>query len=205
MEIYAVLSKVSYDDATKNNNHELGLGSNLDAQRFTARRALGVSLEKSGLRYPQLTFNDMGAPKPIDGIYVSLSHKMNLAGAIAANCPIGIDVEEIRTRHSGLWKYVADQDEWDLIGQSQGWEGFYRIWTAKEAVLKSEGVGLHLQGPCRLTSVSTINGQSIGIKVLYMEHQWHVVQTTLKNHVISVAIPENTSVRNNICWLVDNP
>lgn len=47
---------------------------------------------------------------------------------------IGVDIELIKPRSEALLEKWAD--ELELLG-AKNWENFYRIWTAKEAILKA--------------------------------------------------------------------
>src|SRR5437868_5120369 len=110
------------------------------AQSRVAREALAQSCRESSVRLGPLAVNARGAPVPFDNSFWSLSHKSRFAAAVVGPTPIGIDIEEIRPRNEALLDYVADTAEWALA--ERNWETFFRYWTAKEAVLKTAGVGL---------------------------------------------------------------
>jgi len=54
-----------------------------------------------------------------------------------------VDIELIRPRKEGLWKFCMTDDEFSHFqAQGGGWEEFYQIWTLKEAWCKYTGEGL---------------------------------------------------------------
>jgi len=84
-----------------------------------------------------------------DGVVpeLSVSHKDNVAIAVAASAPVGVDLEPAsRDTHSVLATFATDQ-ELSLLEQlnglcrDAGWET--RLWCAKEAAGKVRGTGLN--------------------------------------------------------------
>jgi 4'-phosphopantetheinyl transferase len=75
-----------------------------------------------------------------------------MVAAVIAPHPVGIDVERIHSRKDGLFEAVATDDEWRLV-DGKDWETLYRVWTAKEAVLKAAGIGLVGLDDCRIVEV----------------------------------------------------
>jgi 4'-phosphopantetheinyl transferase len=147
------------------------------------------------------TQTEDGRPIPQSGWYWSVSHKGDWVAAVIARHPIGIDIEFIRPRSPRAWKALARPEEWDMImtprlskissvdsfldgSPTYGsvdetlsasdfvqWLPFFRMWTAKEAVLKASGVGLERLDDCRLSDVGPSGGmtlnfesQSIGVE-----------------------------------------
>ncbi|MDX2447720.1 MAG: 4'-phosphopantetheinyl transferase superfamily protein [Desulfobacterales bacterium] len=106
-----------------------------------ARQALKVSALKCRFRLGELTKDDHGVPLPFDGHYWSLTHKPKYVGAVISLQKTGIDIEEVRAISNPMFQRVAGDQEWRL-GGSRSEMLFFRFWTAKEAVLKAEGVGM---------------------------------------------------------------
>lgn len=86
----------------------------------------------------------------------SVSHSGGLALlGFSARGAVGVDVEQQRPREGlrdiAARVFSASERRWlaRLPAQS-GLEGFYRLWTAKEAVLKVDGAGFHREPatPC---------------------------------------------------------
>ena len=69
-----------------------------------------------------------------------------------ADFPIGLDIEKIRPCAPGLYRMAADEAEWSLGGAADDLL-FFRYWTAKEAVLKSLGIGLAGLSKCRVIRI----------------------------------------------------
>lgn len=118
-----------------------------------AREAVLASARRSGLAFfslEKLNKNPDGVPLPVDGWHWSLSHKPEFVAGVVAPVPAGIDLELPGPRHPGLLDKVGNAAEWECLG-GRNWPNFYRLWTAKEAVLKALGVGLAGMGDCRLT------------------------------------------------------
>lgn len=158
-----------------------------------ARMALKLSAEKSHLEMTEPLKDKNGRPLPTEGVYWSLTHKPDYVAAVVAQHPIGIDVEKIAARKTkGIFNKVADPDEWTLVGGTS-WEGFYRYWTAKEAVLKAEGTGLKALSHCRVIDV--LDGFNLIVQVgdrkMAVEHHY------FDNHIASVAKTDES-----ICWTV---
>lgn len=119
-------------------------------QRDYARRALRRSAELSGAPLEGWTQDPDGRPLPNDGWHWSISHKRQWAAGVVSRAPVGIDIEHvIPRRDEALFDVIADAEEWAIIG-GRSWENFYRIWTAKEAVLKANGFGIGKLSACRL-------------------------------------------------------
>lgn len=150
------------------------------AQSRRAREALALSCAASGVVPSPLTTDARGAPRPFDGAYWSLSHKSKFVAAVVGPTPIGIDIEEIRPRNEALYDAIAGADEWALADRN--WETFFRYWTAKEAVLKTTGVGLaHL----RQTRIQRLLGADELI-VDYDARLWPVRHFRFQGHIVAL-------------------
>lgn len=72
----------------------------------------------------------------------NISHTGGAATAAVSDCDVGIDIEKIRSVNLKISdKFSADEKK--FINSSENPEkAFFEIWTAKEAYLKKEGIGL---------------------------------------------------------------
>lgn len=160
-----------------------------------ARQAVALSAQTSGLALPALEQDVGGRPMPSGNIFWSLSHKPGCVAGVAAETPVGIDVEEIRPVAPGLVEKILDSRERGLFN-AVGPEFFFRAWTAKEAVLKLMGVGLKGLSQCR---VKALSGPS-ALKIRFDDREFHVQQTRIGSHIISV-----TAGNRKIFWTLPAP
>jgi len=117
-----------------------------------ARQAVQLSANQSGVKLGELMKSPEGAPLPVGGYFWSLAHKTDYVAGVVADFPIGMDVEKIRPCAPKLYRMTADDAEWKL-GESISDLLFFRYWTAKEAVLKSVGIGLKALSLCRVIEI----------------------------------------------------
>lgn len=128
-------------------------------QREAAARALDESARLSQLPHQEWRRDAAGVPVFKHDVFWSLSHKPPVAAGVVSRHPVGIDVEVIQPRREGLWDYVASREERERAGVADSlesppgnWPLFFRFWTAKEAVLKANRVGLSRLDDCRVAA-----------------------------------------------------
>jgi len=157
----------------------------------SAREALKLSAEKSGVRLGELLKDEKGAPCPVAGNYWSLSHKPKYVAAVVSKDKVGIDIEEMKPRAESLFAHVASDEEWEL--KERSWDILFRYWTAKEAALKVIGIGISGLKTCRIISVPDENH----IILDYKGQFFLVEQLRYQNHIVSVLKDDN-----QIEWVV---
>ncbi len=153
----------------------------MQAQRETAREALVQACKLSGRPCGPFEKDVHNVPMPFAGWYWSVSHKPQFVAAVVSANPVGIDLEEIVPRDKGLFRYVAEDAEWELAGNRE-WETFFRYWTAKEAVLKATGAGLRDLKKVRIQRVLSPDRLIID----YRDHEWGVQHYRFQNHLASL-------------------
>ncbi len=146
-----------------------------------ARQALEICAEKGRLRLGKLEKNVDGVPLPFDGHYWSLTHKPKYVGAVISLKKTGIDIEEVRVVSNPMFQRVADDREWRL-GGSRSEMLFFRFWTAKEAVLKAEGVGMAGLSKCVVHRLR--NRQHLEIS--YQDTRYLIEQVYFNGHIAAV-------------------
>lgn len=158
-----------------------------------ARKALAQAMHYSGLVLKKFEKDFRGAPVPENGVFWSVSHKSSSAAAICSSFPSGIDVEIIRPRTESLMDYIASEDEWRIFDKKE-WVSFYRIFTAKEAVLKIDGSGLVRLSECRVISAEG----SDHLTVRLGDTEFNVWQYAVENLMLSVA---GCSEKPDLSWI----
>ena len=73
--------------------------------------------------------------------WFSLSHSGGAALCALSGAPVGVDVEIVRPRRTGLPQRVLSERE--LAQFSGSWGDFYRLWTLKESWCKREDSPLY--------------------------------------------------------------
>ncbi len=150
-------------------------------QRQAARDALAICAERCGAPQTGWEKNANNVPQPLDGFHWSVSHKRQWAVAVIADRPVGIDIEHIAPRPRTLFDALAGADEWRLMG-GRTWHDFFRLWTAKEATLKANGVGIAGLGDCRLSEVLTDTHMTLEFR----DRTWRIEQFFHDDHVAAV-------------------
>lgn len=76
-------------------------------------------------------------------LHFNLSHTAGWSLCALSDAPVGVDIEALRPRREGLWRYCLTDGEYEaFLAAGGGWEEFYRLWTLKEAWCKYTGEGL---------------------------------------------------------------
>jgi 4'-phosphopantetheinyl transferase len=94
---------------------------------------------------------EFGKPRldpPLDDIRFNLSHASELvAVAVTRGCDLGVDVEDaLRDPDEATFSnlVLAPEELAELDGRADRSERLFRIWVAKEAIVKAIGLGLSL-------------------------------------------------------------
>ena len=145
-----------------------------------ARRALEMSAEKSSIRIDALEQDERNAPLPFNGTYWSITHKNEYVGGVVCPSPTGIDIEKICPRAKSLFRKTADEAEWALADKTV--TTFCRYWTAKEAVLKTAGIGLKDLSKCRIRRVLDLHH----LDLAYDGNNWQIEHYFFNSHVASI-------------------
>ena len=151
-----------------------------------SREALNLSAQKSGVTLAELKKDEDDVPCPFDGNYWSVSHKPKCVAAVVSREKIGIDVEEVKPRSESIFGPVASDEEWEL-SQDRSWNTFFRYWTAKEAILKSVGIGIGGLKACRVVSIP----DQYNIVLHYRDSLFLVEQSYYNDHIVAVLKDNN--------------
>ncbi len=97
--------------------------------------------EKFGIKAPEILRDCRGKPYlKNEKIYISISHSGDLCACAANTEPIGIDAQKTVPFSQRLIERIITPKEKEYILSHQNkTQGFYEIWTAKEAYIKKLG------------------------------------------------------------------
>ncbi len=126
--------------------------------------------------------NADSVPLPNQGFCWSIAHKHDVAAVAISTGAVGVDVERIVPRGDDLLDAIASNDEWQLVGQ-RTWSAAYRIWTAKEAVLKAVGVGMAGMDKCKVVECP----DDMTTRVSYCGESWLVRHRYVDDVVVAIA------------------
>ena len=161
--------------------HRLKARERVAALSRLARQALEICSEKGHIQLGKLLKDTSGAPMPFDGHYWSLTHKPKYVGAVISLQKTGIDIEEVRTISDPMFKRVAGDGEWRL-GGGRSEILFFRFWTAKEAVLKAEGVGMAGLSNCVVRQL----WDRQHLEIAYRDKKYLIEQVYFNGHIAAV-------------------
>jgi len=153
-----------------------------------ARQALEICAQKSQVQLRELVKDDRGVPQPFNNHYWSLTHKPKYVAAVISLQRTGIDVEEIKPISNAMFKRIATDSEWQLSADRSE-NLFFRYWTAKEAVLKAEGLGIAGLSTCTINRINDQQHLEVACRGrrYLMEHHYfdgHIA-SLVKNHLES--------------------
>jgi 4'-phosphopantetheinyl transferase len=82
----------------------------------------------------------LGLPDALD---FSLAHCRGLVACAICECPVGIDVEDVKTVDAEVVETCfSEREKQQILSSIHQEEAFATTWTRKEAILKHRGVGL---------------------------------------------------------------
>jgi acyl transferase domain-containing protein/phosphopantetheinyl transferase len=99
-----------------------------------------LRIEKTRLGQPLVAAHLIGHLS--EPVQISIAHKDLLAIAMAAEGPVGVDIEKIEHRTREFLDIAMSPDEIELLPEDGFDEWVTRFWVAKEACSKSQGTGL---------------------------------------------------------------
>jgi len=118
-----------------------------------------------------------------DGISTSISYSDNMIlAAASAEGAIGIDVEKLNPIDLHFYETeFASEEQQFILNNANELEGFYTIWTRKEAVLKADGRGLFIELP-------TFSVTNEFVKLSSSSQSWNLTSfRLLEQYLISIA------------------
>lgn len=107
-----------------------------------ARECVAASALKSNLAVKIFETDESGVPLPSNSVFWSLSHKPDYVAGVASTKGVGIDIEMLKPVSEALFRKIVDETEALFFPDQDRMFVFFRVFTAKEAVLKKTGVGM---------------------------------------------------------------
>lgn len=166
------------------------------AQRAAARAALIESAALSLAPRHGWMQDDAGVPLVNSGWHWSVAHTRRYAVGVVSRRPVGVDIEALMPRREALWDAMADASEWTLLG-GRSWPAFFRLWTAKEAAVKSVGLGLGVFGECRLARCMEPDRLTVCFRgetrtVEHLNFDGHLAAVTANSQLVAWRVPGHT-------------
>jgi 4'-phosphopantetheinyl transferase len=150
----------------------------------------------SPLGRPGLMPRRDGSPVPS----FNLTHSCDFAAcAILPGAPVGIDAEDIRrpidvAEMAQRWFHPSERRLLQRIAEVKRVEMFFRIWTTKEAIVKTTGHGLRIEP--QLFAVDPDRGRAIVPRELGIPTHWRLAEATpLPPIRLTLAVPGRGSLR----------
>lgn len=134
-------------------------------QSVAAGLLLEHALGRHGMQGKNLTFlkNPDGKPSIAEypDFHYNLSHSKEYVVLVTDECPVGIDIEELRTGYQKLAARFFSQEEAEVLKEHWSDDLFTKLWTRKESYLKAAGFGMRmpLDGFSVLEEQVRINGK----------------------------------------------
>ena len=111
-----------------------------DRKRTLAGRYLLKKMIKElyGREEFSLEFNENGKPY-LDFCFFSISHSGDFAVCAVSDCPVGVDIERMKSFKQRERYMLFTQRESEYVNKSDSPNRFYTLWTRKEAYVKAKG------------------------------------------------------------------
>lgn len=155
-------------------------------RRADQARCLGAGLL---LRYAfgaekaaQIVTDPMGKPYLPGGPYFNLSHSGDKVVLLVAGRPSGVDIEEIAPWSEAVARKVYTPKERAWLKKQEGDGAFYRLWTAKEAIMKALGLGFRL--PPESFEICTEEGTPNPV----LASRWYLQWREIDGHMLCCAV-----------------
>ena len=130
----------------------------------------------------EIKFTPNGKPYIQNGPHFSIAHSDNYIAIAIDNNEVGIDIEKVGEFNTAIAdKYFSASEKKFLFNGDKNLN-FYKLWTAKEALIKKKGTGLRDLSDTELIPIPD------GFR-----HNENLIMTQIaENYVISVCFSEKT-------------
>ncbi len=147
--------------------------------------------------------NEYGKPflSNYDGVHYNISHSGRWVVCSVDNCPVGIDIEQIKPIDMSIAeRFFSEYEFAGLMNKSAGCreEFFYQLWAAKESYIKAVGKGLSM--PLNSFTID-IFGNSITVSSASGADNYYFRQYFIDNAYKMVVCSKNNEFPQNIIFL----
>ena len=171
-------------------------GQQMPAERPRSSAWRGASDPSSSYELPEAP-ERLSGPLERPPLEFSLAHSGDWALVAMATRPIGADVEQVRQIDSldamvGRICTTQEQQHLRQIACAEQIEQFFRLWTAKEAVLKGAGQGLQID-PSQVEIPASDDGLWMPVTLTHGDRhtQWHLQRFAVdQHHTAAIAVAD---------------
>ncbi|MBQ8412147.1 MAG: 4'-phosphopantetheinyl transferase superfamily protein [Lachnospiraceae bacterium] len=143
--------------------------------------------------------NEQGKPcvKGLLDFYYNISHSGDMIVMAYGDCPVGVDLEEIKSADLRVakrcfckeeYQYVLGETDDSAISEEQAIR-FLKVWTKKEAYLKYKGIGISV--PLDSFCIDIVNDTVEGTDIVFHEKSYDGYICNLCVHRGTKVIYEN--------------
>jgi 4'-phosphopantetheinyl transferase len=136
----------------------------VEALSLFARESAMASGRKSKLFMDIFDKDALGVPLPFKSVYWSISHKPGFVAGVVSIKKIGIDLEKIKDVSDLLFKKIVSPKERAHFNTQEKSLVFFRVFTAKEAVLKKTTHGI--KGLSKATIKKVVDDKNLVVQYL---------------------------------------
>lgn len=136
-----------------------------EASRYLIRRFCGENI----------TYNPHGKPQT-EGIFFNASHSGDYVVLALCDREIGVDIEKVRPIRPLLLRKTLSEEEQKIAEK----EGFFKLWTLKESLLKCVGTGI-------VSDLSSVPAYPLGQKQ-YQGERFYCVTAEQDDYVLSLTV-----------------
>ncbi|WP_299983505.1 4'-phosphopantetheinyl transferase superfamily protein [Desulfobacula sp.] len=124
----------------------------------------------------------LGVPKPSNGVYWSVSHKPDYVAGVVSTGKIGIDLERIKEVSDALFERIIEPEEEVHFRNQDKNTIFFRVFTAKEAVLKKTTDGI--KGLSKVKIKTVVDDENLVVQ--YLDEKYLVENFYFDGYLVSV-------------------
>jgi 4'-phosphopantetheinyl transferase len=147
-----------------------------------ARECVKASALKSKLDAEEFEKDESGVPLPSNGIFWSVSHKPGYVAGVVSKQRVGIDIEELKPVSDAMFNRIVDPAEFFHFTLQARKLVFFRVFTAKEAVLKKTGMGIKGLSKAKVDSVPDEHN----LIIQYLDKKYQVENFYFDGYLASV-------------------